>query len=73
MEEIKHTPELIQKFDEVTVCKGCGEKTHEVSCGDEGWTVCDNCGVVEGATGSMFECSLCWSLCDDEKCDCIHG
>jgi len=60
----------IKRFEEVTVCRECGEVTKEVFSGDEGWTICEGCGTVEGHTKTMYACPDCEELCDDEKCTC---
>jgi hypothetical protein len=36
-------------LEEVSLCAQCGSpEAREVSCGDEGWTICPDCGTVEG-------------------------
>lgn len=58
-------------FIEVRVCAYCNEiigSDHFV--GNEGWTICEGCSVVEGDTETKFECQDCYSLCSEEKCDC---
>jgi hypothetical protein len=37
----------------ISVCLDCGGETQEQFCGDEGWTVCQDCGTVEGDTEEM--------------------
>lgn len=61
------------EFKEVTVCPHCNALTEERFSGDEGWTFCsDECGCLEGDhTLNKFECQKCYSINDDEKCNCI--
>lgn len=44
-----HAAEECGRYDEVVpICAEClSEKIGEVSSGDEGWTVCSDCGSVE--------------------------
>jgi hypothetical protein len=49
----KHTSR--HKWNEVRVCAHCHGFVKEISCGDEGWSVCENCQQIEGDTIEMYE------------------
>lgn len=60
----------VQTFTETRVCSYCNEPMQEIHAGDEGWSYCENCSVVEGDTEIMYYCNLCEELKLTEECDC---
>ncbi len=57
-------------FTEVSLCSGCDGVVVQHFAGDEGWGVCDDCGTVEGDTYTVFECSECFEISGEQKCNC---
>lgn len=58
-------------FEEVSICAHCdSDEIGEKHSGDEGWTVCDACGMIEGGYKHLFRCPHCETLCENEVCDC---
>lgn len=44
------------KLTEVRLCKQCSSQSiSEKFCGDEGWSVCENCGAIEGGSKYVYE------------------
>lgn len=66
---VKSQPDSDQ-FQEVEVCRECHGHAEEKFSGDEGWTVCDDCGMVEGGYTTMYFCTKCEENKHEPKCDC---
>lgn len=58
------------KGDEIRCCGMCGDVVEERHSGDEGWTICDGCGTVEGPTKDRYWCESCQGISDNEYCSC---
>ena len=56
-----------EDYEEMSVCSGCGFPTEERFSGDEGWSVCENCGPVEGNTKYRFVNIDDWDDCITEE------
>jgi len=67
-------PPSYQEFREITRCVECGGEVEQKFSGDEGWGFCNDCGIIEGDTITVFECSLCLEEQDETKnepeCNC---
>jgi hypothetical protein len=57
---------------EVSVCRECHGHAEEKFSGDEGWTICNDCGAIECGYKTMYECQDCLQLYTEEvtTCDC---
>ncbi len=62
--------ERIQKFTEIEICLDCGGEVEQKFSGDEGWGICNECGTIEGSTTTAYQCSLCFTECETEECNC---
>lgn len=60
----------MKQFTEVRVCNYCSGFVHEHHLGDEGWSICEDCGATEAGDKTKYECPDCLSICDEEKCNC---
>jgi len=62
-------------FEEIEVCGHCGGEISNqgYSTDDdwESWTVCNDCGQVEGETVTKYICPYCGDIKDTETCDCL--
>lgn len=58
--------------NEVQVCPHCSEPTYEQFSGDEGFTCCPDCGIIEGEKAVYkYECPFCKELHDEDvECSC---
>ena len=46
--------------EDVPTCADCGSyDIREQFMGDEGWTICDDCGSVEGGYNYVYVCNNC--------------
>lgn len=70
MQFMKHSNKM--EFYEINICGDCGGIVNERSMGDEGWSVCSECGTVEGNNTMMYECPQCGQLKDEPECDRKH-
>lgn len=50
---------------EVNICGACDGYVEEVGRGTEGWSVCEDCGTVEGNNQIMYECPQCEKRYED--------
>lgn len=61
-------------FEEIEVCAHCGgeleNQGYSTDMDWESWTVCQDCGTVEGKTETKYICPECGEIKDTEKCDC---
>lgn len=61
-------------FEEVEVCGLCGgELTNQGWSTEhdwEMWTICEDCGTVEGSTETKYVCPDCNEIKDEPYCDC---
>lgn len=61
-------PRILDDSCEVRCCAECGEVLEEKHHGDEGWSVCDNCGTIEGGSQYKYWCDNCQEMSDTNVC-----